>query len=410
MCEIIFPYWSDVGRMVHSEARVVKKQHLKYRFIERNMGTEAKKTIGIDASRANVTDRTGTEWYAYNLIQELKSTIPDTYRVVLYSKEPLRDGLEDLPDNWESRVLTWPWRFWTQIRLSWEMLRRPPDILFVPAHTLPIILPKRASVTLHDVAFMPFKEAYSLPSRLYHTWATRFAIRRANPILTVSQFSKEEIIRWFGADEGMIAVTPLGFDAERYGPVADDVLADTLHRYRISRPYFLFVGRLETKKNIGGLLEAFRKFRDMWPDERVSLVLVGKHGHGYEDEVKGGLPEGVVEPGYVCQDDMRALYAGAEALVFVSKYEGFGLPAIESMACGTPVIASDSTSLPEVCGDAAVMVDPDKPEEIARSMHRVVVDDEVRGYLVEKGKDRAGRYTWRSTAERTWEALRGALD
>lgn len=365
--------------------------------------------IGIDASRANALTRTGTEWYAYNLIQELKKTIPDTYRVVLYSREPLRDGLEELPAHWESRVLKWPWRFWTQIRLSWEMLRRPPDILFVPAHTLPIILPGRASVTLHDVAFMAFPEAYSLPSRLYHAWATRFAVKHAHPILTVSEFSKGEITKWFDVQDERITVTPLGFDAERYGPVDDTTVADTVRRYAISRPYFLFVGRLETKKNIGGLLASFRKFQEMWPDDRVSLVLVGKHGYGYEDEVREGLPEDVIEPGYVCQDDMRALYAGAEALVFVSKYEGFGLPAIEAFACGTPVIASDITSLPEVCGDAALFVDPDSPEEIARAMHRIVVDDAVRGHLAEKGKVRAGEYTWKKTAALTWEALRGTL-
>lgn len=402
--------WSDVGHMVHSETRVVNREYGKCRLNWRNMGIEVRKTIGIDASRANAHTRTGTEWYAFNLIQEFKRTIPDTYRVVLYSREPLRDGLEDLPAHWESRVLKWPWRFWTQIRLSWEMFRHPPDILFVPAHTLPIILPERAAVTLHDVAFMPFTEAYSLPSRLYHRWATRFAVTHAYPILTVSEFSKGEITKWFDVPDGRIIVTPLGFDAERYGPVDDKALAETLRRYQVSRPYFLAVGRLETKKNIGGLLAAYRNFRATWPDDRIALVLVGTHGYGYEDEVREGLPEDVIEQGYVCQDDMRALYAGAEALVFVSKYEGFGLPAIEAFACGTPVIASDTTSLPEVCGDAALFVDPDSPEDIARAMHRIVVDEAVHGHLVEKGKMRVGEYTWKKTAALTWSALREALE
>ncbi|KPJ85095.1 hypothetical protein AMJ57_04320, partial [Parcubacteria bacterium SG8_24] len=188
-------------------------------------------TIGIDASRANARQRTGTEWYAYHVIRELRDIIPDTYRVILYSKEALRDGLEDLPSHWESRVLAWPPRkLWTQLRLSWEMYRRPPDMLFVPAHALPVILPRKAVTTLHDVAFMAYPQAYRPLERIYHRFAARFAVRRAR-ILTVSEFSRREIVRYFRADEAGIRVTPLGIDTDTYRRPSAEVIRDCLDRH-----------------------------------------------------------------------------------------------------------------------------------------------------------------------------------
>jgi len=246
--------------------------------------------IGIDASRANASQRTGVEWYAFNVIQGLKKAVPAGRRVVLYSKEPLRDGLEDLPPNWESRVLAWPpRRFWTQLRLSWEMLRRPPDLLFVPAHALPLVLPRRSATTVHDVAFMALPKAYGRLERVYHRLTARFAVKRARLLLTVSDFSKAETLKYFGADPDRIVVTPLGYDRAVYGPAGDAAAAaKVLKRYHIGGPYFLFIGRLEAKKNLAGLLRAFTVFLEKYDAGRgFKLVLVGKRGLGYEDAWEG---------------------------------------------------------------------------------------------------------------------------
>jgi glycosyltransferase involved in cell wall biosynthesis len=373
--------------------------------------------IGIDASRANYDKRTGTEWYAYHLIQELKKVVPGEHKVVLYSTSPLKDGLEQLPPNWESRVLRWPpKRLWTQVRLSWEMLRRPPDVLFVPVHAMPVVLPKRAVTTLHDVAFMTTPEAYSPFENWYQRFAVRHAAKRAGVILTVSDFSKSEIMRHFRVKPEKIVVTHLGYDAERCRPVSDPKeLEARLSRYGISRPYFLFVGRLEVKKNLSGLLRAFKHFHHYRRPGASGhqLILAGKRGYGYGEAMQalaGSEAEWrVKEVGYVRPDDLRHLYAGADALVFPSWYEGFGLPVIEAMACGTAVIASWTSSIPEVAGDAALLVDPASAEYIAEAMKKVAFGPGVRQELVAKGLARAKLFSWRSTAEKTWQALSKTL-
>lgn len=372
-----------------------------------------KPLIGIDASRANRKERTGVEWYAYHLIQKLKGVIPPEYRVALYTEEPLRDGLERLPPNWESRVLGWPpRRLWTQARLSWEMLRRPPDLFFVPAHVIPAITAKRTLTTLHDVAFMALRGAYRPAGREYLKLMYRHAVRRAR-ILTVSEFSKAEIIRYFGANADRIDVTHLGYDEDRFGPATDDEIRARLNAYGVRRPYFLFVGRLEAKKNLRGLLAAFREYKKMRPDDEAKLVLVGKTGYGYDAEMQTmGERErmSVVQKGYVAPDDMRCLYAGATAFVFPSNYEGFGIPLLEAFACGTPVIASDVTSIPEIAGEAALYVKPSDTVGIAQAMARLADDAELRALLAAKGAARLRAFSWQHTAERTWGVMKKMLE
>ncbi len=374
------------------------------------MSTQRKIVIGIDASRANVAKRTGVEWYAFYLIQELKQLIPDSYQVVLYSREPLTYGLEKFPAHWESRVLAWPPKFlWTQMRLSFEMLIHPPDILFSPVHVLPLLLPKHAIVTVHDVAFMARREAYGFFGMLYLMLMTWYATWRAH-ILTVSEFSKSEIVKFFGADPMRMTTTPLGFDTSTFGHVSKETIVTVTRRHEIIDPYFLFVGRLEKKKNLAGLLRAFRIFKEQHDaNDSYRLVLIGKRGRGYDEamqEIAGSeVGASVRELGYVAQEDIPALYAGATAFVFPSFYEGFGLPVLEAFASGTPVITSHATSLPEVAGNGALYVDPAAPQAIAGAMRRLIADHGLREWLISCGRARANAFTWRATAEKTWEAL-----
>jgi glycosyltransferase involved in cell wall biosynthesis len=166
---------------------------------------------------------------------------------------------------------------------------------------------------------------------------------------------------------------------------------------------------LERKKNIRKMLAAFRECKKLWPDmARHKFVLVGKPGKGYAGEMREAGKD-VIEPGYVCPEDMAALVSGAAALVFATKYEGFGIPPLEAMACGTPVIASRTTSLPEVCGDAALYVDPQRTDDIARAMHRIIVDPALRGELSARGLAHAAQFSWRATAEKTWKYMQELL-
>ena len=157
--------------------------------------------IGIDASPLNRPQRTGTEWYTYHLILNL-AKIDHLNQYLLYSPRPLGDEFKILPANFKNKVLDWPLgKFWTQIRLSWEMLRRPPDVLFVPAHALPILLPKKSVTTVHDIGFERHPQYYRKLARWYLRFSTKFALKRASKIITVSQFTKKELLDVYLADE-----------------------------------------------------------------------------------------------------------------------------------------------------------------------------------------------------------------
>jgi glycosyltransferase involved in cell wall biosynthesis len=292
------------------------------------------------------------------------------------------------------------------------MFRRPPDLLFVPAHVLPVVLPARSVTTVHDVAFMERGRGYSPHGALYLRFAALHAARGADALITVSEFSKKEILAYLHADADDIAVTHLGFDAEKFGNASEQDIERVRAKYGFSEHYFLFVGRIESKKNIEGMLLAFAGFRERCTD--AELVLVGKRGRGGEAAMRAfsghEAARHVHELGYVDPDDLPALYAGAKALLFPSKYEGFGIPAIEAMASGTPVIASDTTSLPEVCGDAALYAHPDDTAAISAAMCRIMEESSLRAALILRGKERAKVFRWDETTRRTWDVLRNALE
>ena len=241
--------------------------------------------IGIDASRAFKKEKTGVEWYAYNIIKNLLK-IDSRNQYILYSQNssinfldpqvpPIRRAGKPENDNMRWKKLKWPFKyFWTQGRLSLEMLLNKPDTLFIPASAMPIIHPKNTVVAIHDVGFMKYPEAYSKWQRIYLKWSTKFAIKHAKSIITISEFSKQEIIKYFtntspspllgreGSNlEDKIFITPLACDTEKFKVITDQNKIQTiLKKYNINSPYILFTGRLETKKNILNIVKAFAEF------------------------------------------------------------------------------------------------------------------------------------------------------
>lgn len=359
--------------------------------------------IGIDASRANNQQKTGVEWYAFYIIEELKKIIPPEWRVVLYTREPLHGELAKLPAHWRERVLKWrPRRLWTQARLSWEIWRHPPDILFVPAHVLPLVHPKETIITIHDLGGLRFPQGFSLFERWYNQFSTRLALARST-VITVSNFCKQEILHFFpDAAESRIKVIYNGYNKEYYfpGPQA------TSHKPQA--PYFLTISRLEEKKNTLGLVQAFELFLKNNPDSPHRLVLLGKPGLGFERVAKriqlSPSKERVVLPGWLPIAQAALLLRGAEALVFPSFYEGFGIPVLEAMGSGVPVIASHTAALPEICGGAAILVNPNKPGEIAAAMNQVQ-ESAVRERLIDAGTKRAEQFSWERCAEDFWHTV-----
>ncbi len=369
--------------------------------------------IGIEATRANKPNRTGVEWYALHVIQELKRlTKGDGNSWILYSNAQLTGGLEVLPDNWYEIRIPWPLPFgWTQMRLSWELHKHHIDVLWLPGSTLPRYSPKQTVVTVHDVGFRRYPQLYKGRQLTVHEGAMHEIKKRGCRVLTVSQFSGREIAELYGIDPQNIAITYNGVDHAAYRPLDDaEGIAERVRRHRLGGPFFMAVGRLEQKKNIVTLIKAFTSFKARrGVGDPYKLALAGIPGFGY-DEIKRAIAsspvrDDIVELGYVPEGDKPYLMNAATALVHPALYEGFGIPPVEAMACGCPVISSNAAALPEVLGDAALYANPGEPEDFVAQMQRIVEDPGLAGRMKAAGMVRAAKYTWEATAAATLPVL-----
>ncbi len=376
-------------------------------------------TIGIDASRANKENKTGTEWYSFHIIEELKKTAPKEVKFRLYTNEPLKGALAKCPENFQQRILSWPPKYlWTQLRLWFELIINPPNVLFVPAHTipfLPIRKKTRVCVNVHDVGFKRFPELYKPIQVYYHDLTMRKIKNRADVIITISEFSKKEIMELYDIEEKKIAVVYLGYDEAKYYQRALGEAGDVLSKYKISEPYLLYVGRLEKKKNIGNMIKAFALAKDHLLEKNdggfhnLKLVLAGASGNQYE-LVKSiiaeyGLETEVLLPGYIEEEDLPVIISKASLFLFPTLYEGFGLPIIQAMACGTPVLTSNINPHMEIAGEAAAFADPNSPEKMADKIIELVNEEGLRLKMIEKGLERVRQFTWYKTAEAIFKIL-----
>ena len=304
------------------------------------------------------------------------------------------------------RVIPFP-RLWTHLRLSWEMARQPPDVLFVPAHVLPLVHPRRSVVTVHDLGYLYYPGAHRPFDRWYLHWSTRYHVRAARHLIADSQATRDDLIRHYRAAPERVTVVTPGCD-EIFRPVTDaNRLAQVKGRYNIRGDYLLHVGTLQPRKNVERLLGAFARL-----DGGLQLVLAGKRGWLYDRIFRQveelGLGDRVLFTGHVPQADLPSLMSGARLLAMPSLYEGFGLPVVEAMACGTPVVCSNASSLPEVAGDAALLVDPLDVEAWAEAMRRVLEDQRLRAELIARGLQQARQFSWGQCARQVLTILETA--
>jgi len=366
--------------------------------------------IGIDASRAMRLEKTGVEWYAYYLIQEFKKNPPEEGdKFVLYAPEELKGDLGILPPNWQVRILSWPLKyFWTQIRLAWELLIHPPDLFFTPSYGLPLFCRVKSALTVHDLGFERFPQLYSLFQRLYYSALHRYSVKYASKIIVPSEFTKKELIELYKINPGKIKVIHLGYNQEVYKIIEDKAeIEKKLDECAITKPYFLYVGRLEKKKNIKGLLEAYSLFRNKYPE--IQLVLVGQCGYGCQEFKNLLCKEGIIHLDNLSPETLVYLYNAAEAFIFPSFYEGFGIPLLEAMACGCPVLTSNKGSLPEVAGDAALYFNPENISQITEIMKKNIEDKNFKNELKEKGAAQVKKYSWEKCAEETFKILKDVV-
>jgi glycosyltransferase involved in cell wall biosynthesis len=348
--------------------------------------------------------RSGVGRYLERLLGALPVALGDD-ELVAYAGRDVAPPHPSLTRSWRR---AWVSTERPSLRIVWEHAALPVaarrdrlNVFHGTMGVLPRLLPCPAVVTVHDLAFLRWPD--QVPARRYRYLSTaiKAATTRASRIIAVSERTKADIVELLAVDPSRITVTHLGVDA-RFRPPRTEERAAFCERQRLVRPFVLAVGNLEPRKNLPGLLRAFARLAPEIPHD---LVLVGAEGwltgEIYATLGELRLGERVRMTGFVDDDELPIWYGAADLFIYPSLYEGFGLPVVEAMACGTPVVASNVSSLPEIGGDAIVLVDPTDDAAIADGMRRVLTDAAVAGELRRRGRLRAARFTWEKTAERT---------
>lgn len=357
--------------------------------------------IGIDANEANLTrHRVGINQYAINLLHAL-SKISTDHKFVIYLKTP---PLEDLPKtspNWSYRIIPFP-KLWTQTRLPWDLYTHfpRPDIFFSLTHYAPRWCPVPSVIAIMDLGFLTSRDQFTAKDyNQLKSW-TEYSVHQAAKIITISDFTKANIVTTYHRRPADVIVTYPSYDEELFKPTQN---LQILKKYGINKPYFLFLSSLKPSKNIEGLLKAFSSFNH----SNYSLVIAGKKGWLYDKIFQTvsdlHLEKKVIFTGFVEETEVPVLMSMSVAFVLPSFYEGFGIPALEAMACGTPVVISRVASLPEVVGEAGIYVDPHSTGSILSGLNTAISPSRSR--FVKAGQERVKSFSWADTAQATLNVL-----
>lgn len=370
--------------------------------------------IGIDA-HAIGAQQGGNETYIRNLIRAL-AEIDSNNRYTLYlanakAAEEWRTGFTKQFTNFEVRSLPPPTPLVrVPVALAFELRFRPVDLLHVQ-FTAPPFCPVPVVATIHDLAFEHLPETFTRRGSFQLKLTVRKTAKKAARIATVSEYSRQDLLRTYRLPPEKVVVTYNGVEPHfSCQPASTNELDLIRQRFGIQRDFILAVGSLQPRKNLVRLIRAYAKLRSEHEQFNYQLVIVGRKlwlADSIFDEVnRQKWAADVILTGYVTDEDLPALYRTATAFVYPSIFEGFGLPPVEAMACGTPVITSNLSSLPEIVGDAAVLIDPYNEQDLAAGLLRVVNDEQLRVRLRSRGIEQAKKFTWRTAAEKTLELYR----
>ncbi len=346
--------------------------------------------IGIDVHSAHQRT-TGIGVYTQNLVAALRALDSDN-RYILYGS--------DRPRNLRTleRIIR------ENAYLSVCSLRDGLDILHIPGYSAPLVSRGMLIVTVHDLIGMIYPENLALMSRFYWgTWLP-MVVSRADTIIADSNNTKKDVMKLLGVREDKIRVIPLAADP-KFHPVKDALaLAQVKKRFNLEKPFVLYVGAIEPRKNLIRVMEAWARVRSRTKVPH-QLVITGFQAWAYREVSdlvqRLGIKRDVVFTGYVRDEELPLLYNASELFIFPSLYEGFGMPVLEAMACGVPVLTSNTSSIPEVAGDAAIMVDPTDVEKMAQAIERALEDEVLRERLKQAGPKRAAQFSWEATARET---------
>ena len=354
--------------------------------------------IGINAAllgQGGSYRQTGVSRYIGELVGGLHTVLDAGDRLVLLGRRPR--AIHERP---AVRIV------WEQTVLPLAVAAQRLDVVHGPLSVLPLASRTPGVVTVHDLAFLRYPDQVPARRRAWLIVATRASVRKAARVIAISQRTADDLCAWLGLPADRVEVIPLA-PSSRIVPVSGAALEVFRMKAGIDRPYVLAVGTLEPRKNLPTLLRAFGRIRDEVPHD---LVLVGPEGW-LTGEIRRtiaelDLGERLRMTGFVSDQELGGWYSAADLFVFPSHYEGFGLPAVEAMRCGAPVLASNSSCFPEVVGDAGVLIPPDDIGAWAETMRALLRDPAARGALGARGRERSAAYSWERTAAATYRVYR----
>jgi glycosyltransferase involved in cell wall biosynthesis len=357
----------------------------------------------------------GTTWYIYNLLCHLPAADPEL-RYIAYLHEPRfspRQGMQVRRPHWSTTAPLG--------RIAWEqavapfVLRRDRiDVLHAMAFVAPLLSPCPTVITVLDLSFLLYPDAFRTFKRSYLRLMTRLSARRARQVIAISESTRRDVISRLGVPAERVQTVYCGVDP-RFEPLPTTEVATFRRQEGLPERFVLFLGTIEPRKNVSRLVEAFAQLLATDPETTSDLYLVIAGGKGWFSEPvfaqveKLGLGDRVIFPGYVPEEDKALWYNAAMCFCYPSLYEGFGLPPLEAMACGVPVVTSNASSLPEVVGDAGLTVPPEDTAALCEALRRLTVNPALRAELAQRGRARTRRFSWAEAARQTVGVYRLAL-
>lgn len=360
--------------------------------------------IAIDIRSAG-GEKTGKGWYTFHLVYNLlKLDTENEY--ILYAK----DGIAGFAQfkNVTIKLIDSHGIFWHR-KVAKDLKNEEVDVFFAPSsYIIPTLLPSsiKTILTIHDLVAFLFPNTHNKKATIIEKLLLKKALKKATRVITVSENTKNDLIKKFQYEKSKIDVIYCA-GADDFKPLEKSTLRPFIKETNLPEKFFLAVGTLEPRKNYPGLIKAFSQLTKTFPD--IHLIIVGQKGWGYEEIFQlvreNYIHKNVHFLGYLSNKSLVKLYNLAQALVFPSFYEGFGIPPLEAMKCGCPVIASFSSSLPEVVGDSAILVNPESHMEIAGAMIKILTDEDLRESLSNKGIVQAGKFSWETSARQLLQTI-----
>lgn len=358
------------------------------------------KRIWIDGYEANVPQRLGSGQVSFEVLRNIENLDHENDYTIFLPTSPVADMPKER-EGWRYKVLK-PKRLWTRIALPFALFsaKHKPDVFFTPTHYIPRFTKVKRVVMIFDLSYLHFKEMFKRKDIYQLNNWTRYSLENSTHILTISNTTKKDILKNYQIPNNKVTVVYPGFDANYYHPISDQSkIKEVKNKYNIDREYVIFVGTLQPRKNLIRLIESFAKI------ENLKLVIVGKttgvgrQGWMFEKILKRpkelGITDKVIFTGFVPTEELPYLVNGAKAFVLPSLWEGFGIPAVDAMACGVPVVVSNVSSLPEVVGDAGLLFDPTSVDQIEQAIRTITTDKKLHSKLSKKAIERAKKFSWK---------------